>query len=101
MDRLEKLAAVAKALSDINRLKVLAFIDRYKEVCVCEVSDTLGFSQPLTSKYLKQLKDVGIVKSRKSGKWSIFSIADNHLIQPFLKELKNIELPNIKKCARC
>ncbi|BCD60376.1 MULTISPECIES: helix-turn-helix transcriptional regulator [unclassified Nitratiruptor] len=101
MDRLEKLAIVAKGLSDINRLKVVAFIDRYKEVCVCEVSDTLGFSQPLTSKYLKQLKDAGIVKSRKSGKWSIFSIADNYLIQPFLEELRKVEIPNIKKCIRC
>ncbi|BAF70019.1 ArsR/SmtB family transcription factor [Nitratiruptor sp. SB155-2] len=101
MDRLEKLATIAKALSDINRLKVVAFIDRNKEVCVCEVSDTLGFSQPLTSKYLKQLKEAGILRSKKMGKWSIFSLADNQIIQPFIEELREIELPQIKKCSRC
>lgn len=65
MDRLVK---VAKALADKNRLKVLAFIDKNKEVCVCEVSQSLGFSQPLSSKYLKQLKEAGIIDSKKQGK---------------------------------
>ena len=97
MDRLVK---IAKALADQNRLKVLAFIDRYKEVCVCEVSDSLGFSQPLTSKYLRQLKEAGLITSRKEGKWSIFSIVPNPLVKPFLKELRKIELPNIIKCKK-
>ncbi len=97
MDRLVK---IAKALADENRLKVLAFIDRHKEVCVCEVSDSLGFSQPLTSKYLRQLKEAGLISSRKEGKWSIFSLRPNPLIEPFLKELRKVELPTIIKCKK-
>ena len=98
MDRLVK---VAKALADQNRLKVLAFIDKNREVCVCEVSQSLGFSQPLSSKYLKQLKEAGIIDSKKQGKWSIFFIKENELVKPFLNELRKIKLPEIKKCLKC
>ena len=50
---LEELVRVAKALADGKRLEVLALIAQNRDVCVCEVSDTLGISQPLASKYLK------------------------------------------------
>ncbi|WP_281950929.1 ArsR/SmtB family transcription factor [Nitrosophilus kaiyonis] len=99
---MKKLVKVAKALGDENRLKVLAFIEKNKEVCVCEVSESLGFSQPLSSKYLKQLKEAGIIDSKKVGKWSIYFIKEeNPLIKPFLEELKKVKLPDIKKCLKC
>lgn len=98
---MDRLVQVAKALADSNRLKVLAFIAQNKEVCVCEVSQTLGYSQPLASKYLKQLKVAGIIKSQRSGKWSIYSLDDTKLIEPFLDELQKIALPKIQKCPRC
>jgi len=98
--KLNRLIKIAKALSDKNRLKVLAFIDKNREVCVCEVAESLGYSQPLASKYLKQLKEAGIIDSKKEGRWSIFFIRENEFIKPFLKKLKNIKLPNIKKCGR-
>jgi len=99
---LKKLAKIAKVLGDENRLKVLALIDREKEVCVCEVSDTLNISQPLASKYLKQLKDAGIIDSEKRGKWSIYFIkSDEIIVDAFLKELRKYSLPDIKKCERC
>ena len=99
---MKKLAKIAKVLGDENRLKVLALIDREKEVCVCEVSDTLNISQPLASKYLKQLKDAGIIDSEKRGKWSIYFIkSDEIIVDAFLKELRKYSLPDIKKCERC
>ena len=98
---MQRLVRVAKALADENRLRVLAFIQKYNEVCVCEVSESLGYSQPLSSKYLKQLKEAGLIGSKKEGKWSIFFIKDEPLIKPFLNELKDIDLPQIKRCMRC
>ena len=98
---MQRLVKVAKALADENRLRVLAFIQKYKEVCVCEVSESLGYSQPLSSKYLKQLREAAIIESKKEGKWSIFFIKESELIKPFLQELHKIELPSIKRCLRC
>ena len=99
---MEKLVKIAKALSDENRLKVFALIDKNREVCVCEVSESLGYSQPLASKYLKQLKEAGIIDSEKRGRWSIYFINSNEVIvKAFLKELKKYKLPDIKKCEKC
>lgn len=94
------LVKVAKALADENRLKVLAFIQKNGKVCVCEVSESLGYSQPLSSKYLKQLKEAGLIESKKEGKWSIFLIKDEPLSKPFLDELQKVELPAIKRCLK-
>lgn len=98
---LEKLVRVAKALADEKRLEVLALIAQQGDVCVCEVSDTLDISQPLASKYLKQLRDAGIVQVSKQGRWSIYSLGDTTLIEPFLERLRNYPLPPIRRCARC
>ncbi len=77
-------------------------IDREKEVCVCEVSDTLNISQPLASKYLKQLKDAGIIDSEKRGKWNIYFIKfDEIIVDAFLKVLRKYSLSDIKKCEKC
>ena len=98
---MEELVRVAKALADKKRLEVLALITQNRDVCVCEVSDTLGISQPLASKYLKQLRDAGIVRVTRQGKWSIYSLGDTTLIEPFLKRLRTLSLPPLYRCARC
>jgi ArsR family transcriptional regulator len=98
---LEELVKVSKALSDENRLKVLALILQNEDVCVCEVSATLGFSQPLASKYLKQLKEAGLVQSKKVGRWSIFFAVEHPLAHPFYERLKKMELPKVVRCSRC
>jgi len=98
---LEELVRVAKALADAKRLEVLALIAQNRDVCVCEVTDTLGISQPLASKYLKQLRDAGIVQVSKQGRWSIYSLGDTTLIEPFLERLRNYPLPPIRRCSRC
>ncbi len=92
---------MAKALADEKRLEVLALITQNQNVCVCEVSNTLGISQPLASKYLKQLRNAGIVEVTKKGKWSIYSLGDTALIEPFLKCLRTLSLPPLCRCARC
>lgn len=92
---------MAKALADEKRLEVLALITQNQNVCVCEVSNTLGISQPLASKYLKQLRNAGIVEVTKKGKWSIYSLGDTALIEPFLKRLRTLSLPPLYRCARC
>ena len=73
---MEKLVQIAKAFSDTNRILIVALILRDKEVCVCEICDTLELSQPLVSRHLKQLKEAHIVQSHKEGKWQIYTAVD-------------------------
>ena len=73
---MENIVAIAKVLSDINRIKILGLLLRNKELCVCEFCDTLNLSQPLVSRHLKQIKASGMINSKQEGKWVIYSLSN-------------------------
>ncbi|MET3618373.1 ArsR family transcriptional regulator [Peptoniphilus olsenii] len=66
-------ALICKNLADSNRLKILKMISK-KEKCACELLDNMDISQPTLSYHMKLLNECGIVKTRKEGKWSYYSI---------------------------
>lgn len=43
-------------------------------MCVCELEDRLGMSQPAISHHLRALKKAGLISGRKSGKWTYYSL---------------------------
>lgn len=73
----EEITLLAKAMSDENRVKIVALIQREGGLCVCEICDTLELSQPLVSRHLKQLKAADILASDREGKWIIYNIVNN------------------------
>jgi len=97
---MEKLVQTAKILSDINRVKMLGLMQREKELCVCEICDTLKLSQPLVSRHLKQMREADIVQTRQSGKWIIYSLRENETINCFLAAIKEeiVQLPKTISC---
>ena len=98
---MEKLVQKAKILSDINRIKILGLMQREKELCVCEICDTLGLSQPLVSRHLKGMREADIVQTKQSGKWMLYSLREDTIINSILdtidKEIEN--LPKIVSCS--
>lgn len=68
-------AQVFHALSASDRLEILEFL-RDGEKCVCEIFPHLSLIQPVVSRHLKILKDVGIIRCRKDGTKRIYSIVD-------------------------
>ena len=64
---------VYKALADESRLRVLNLLLE-RECCVCEVMQVLAISQSKASRILSALYDVGFLKLRKDGLWSLYSI---------------------------
>jgi DNA-binding transcriptional ArsR family regulator len=65
---LDRFTAVVKAISDPNRVRVLAAL-RGRELCVCQIVELLGLAGSTVSKHLFLLKQAGLVGSRKQGKW--------------------------------
>jgi len=61
------------ALADQTRLRLLNLMRR-DEVCVCFFTEALGESQPKISRHLAYLRNSGLVKSRREGKWMHYSI---------------------------
>ena len=61
------------ALSDETRLEVIELL-RKGERCVCELTDTLDAAQSRLSFHLRVLKDAGIVRDRKDGRWVYYEL---------------------------
>ena len=56
------------ALSDETRLEIIDML-RSGERCVCDLTEALDAAQSRLSFHLKVLKDAGIVRDRKDGRW--------------------------------
>lgn len=63
---LDSLSSLLKIVGEQSRLQILCIL-RQGEHCVCEILDYLDLSQSLISHHLKDLKEAGIVKSKKNG----------------------------------
>ncbi len=63
------------ALADRTRLRLLNLM-RDEEVCVCFFTEVLGDSQPKISRHLAYLRNAGLVKARREGKWMHYSIVE-------------------------
>ena len=70
---MKELTKIFKTLSDESRLRVLNLLME-RECCVCEVMQVLDISQSKASRILSALYDVGFLRLRKDGLWSLYSI---------------------------
>ena len=73
MESIELMAKQLKAVSDPNRLKLLACLKK-SEVCACDFVDVLHISQPAVSQHLKKLKEAGIIVERSVRNMEALSI---------------------------
>lgn len=71
----EATAEVFRALADPARVRVLNLLATSDEpVCVCNLIEPLGLSQPTVSHHLRKLVDAGLLDREQRGKWAYFSI---------------------------
>ncbi len=81
--RMQELLSIFKALSDETRLKMLKIFGK-GEICVCDLVSVLDMSQPKISFHLNVLKEAGLIRDRKQGKWVHYSINDMDVFRRFL-----------------
>jgi ArsR family transcriptional regulator len=62
-----------RALADETRLAIVELLCG-GERCVCELTEALGAGQSLLSFHLKCLKECGIVRDRKEGRWVYYCL---------------------------
>jgi ArsR family transcriptional regulator len=88
---MERLVALGRALSDPIRVRMLGMMadgrgccdfsdsgvpaDEGEEgICVCEFEGVFGMGQSKVSYHMRKLKDAGLVREERRGKWSFYSI---------------------------
>jgi ArsR family transcriptional regulator len=104
-----KLTALGSALSDPIRVRMLNLLvaatvegrgccglpdlsvpadaeEKGVGVCVCEFEQYFGMGQSKVSYHLRKLKDAGLVREEKRGKWSFYSL-DREAATQLTKEL--------------
>jgi ArsR family transcriptional regulator len=93
-DDTARLIAVAKALSDPIRVRMLQMMAEGRSccelpdprsrnvpgksepqgICVCEFQEQVGLGQSKTSYHLRVLKEAGLIIEETRGKWSFYSL---------------------------
>lgn len=86
---MEDLETIFKALADKNRLRILKLLEK-KKLCVCELAEILGITQPSVSGHLQKLKDAGIIGEEKESYWKnyFFTGSQNPYIGALLGNLR-------------
>lgn len=91
------------AINDETRLKIMAFLDIHKKLCVCEICESFDMIQSRISRHLKILKDAELLISSRDGAYIFYEINyKNNYTQSIVRLLQNtkINLPQLKQ-ARC
>lgn len=87
---ISEISTFFKILGDNTRVKILFALD-YNEMCVCDIANVLNMTKSSISHQLSYLKDLNIVKSRKSGKEVYYSLDDEHVKEVFEVAISHIE----------
>jgi ArsR family transcriptional regulator, arsenate/arsenite/antimonite-responsive transcriptional repressor len=87
----DRLVALGRALSDPIRVRMLSMMadgrsccdfsasgvpaaEGDEGICVCEFEEHFGMGQSKVSYHMKKLKDAGLVREERRGKWSFYSL---------------------------
>jgi ArsR family transcriptional regulator len=99
---LKKAAELFHALSDETRL---ALLERLKggEHCVCELTDAMKAGQSRLSFHLRVLKDAGLLKDRREGRWMYYSLNPDALneVESLVDTLKQAAKSAVSKGKCC
>jgi ArsR family transcriptional regulator len=68
-----KLAKAFKALSDPKRVKIVDLLSQ-GEMCGCRLLKDFDITQPTLAHDMKVLKEAGVVKSRREGQKTMYSL---------------------------
>ena len=87
----ERLVALGRALSDPIRVRMLSMMadgrgccdfsasgvpaeEGEEGICVCEFEEHFGMGQSKVSYHMRKLKDAGLVREERRGKWAFYSL---------------------------
>jgi ArsR family transcriptional regulator len=77
-DEAETTASVFKALGDAHRVRIVNLLATAQHaVCVCDLTDFLGLSQPTVSHHLRKLVDAGLLDREQRGVWAFYSLRED------------------------
>ncbi|MCL4424553.1 MAG: metalloregulator ArsR/SmtB family transcription factor [Firmicutes bacterium] len=99
---LESLVEVFKTFGDLTRLKIIKLL-MIREMCVGDLAEILGVSQPTVSQHLRRLKQAGLARERRDGQLIYYQV-DWKAVATFREEcrefLEEVSLEAISAMAK-
>ncbi len=95
-DSFQTIAAVFKQLSDGSRVRIFWLLCHCEE-CVANLSALVDMSSPAVSHHLRQLKDSGLLVSRRQGKEVYYRASDteqSRLLHMMIEQALEISCPD-------
>ncbi|PIQ21166.1 MAG: transcriptional regulator [Cytophagales bacterium CG18_big_fil_WC_8_21_14_2_50_42_9] len=75
---LKQVEKIAKALGDINRLKILQYMHQHEGRIECmEICNIIDLAQPSISHHIKKLTEAGLIEPQKEGRYYIYTLNQN------------------------
>ena len=78
-DDLAQVSSLLGLMADPTRLRIVAALDTV-ELCVCDLSATIGISESAVSHQLRQMRDLDVVRARRDGRRVFYSLNDEHVM---------------------
>ena len=88
-----------QAIAEPTRARIVALLG-HGEHCVCDVGDTLALSPALVSHHLRALRDSGLLRERRSGRWVYYSL-DLDGLERLRAAVTNLLTPTDEIAAAC
>jgi DNA-binding transcriptional ArsR family regulator len=85
-----KLAELFSSLSDASRIRIIAQL-MDGEMSVRALADGLGMTESAVSHQLRGLRQMHLVRARKSGRQVFYSIDDDHVARLFTLGLDHVQ----------
>ena len=77
-DQIDAIADFFYVLSDKTRLKIINILES-GDLCVGHIAETLGMTQSAVSHQLAIMKRLNLIKAKKDGRNTIYSLSDEHI----------------------
>ena len=76
---IDQLSEIFRLLSDPNRLRLLVSLAEAGELCVSDLAAAAAMSESSVSHALRLMRAHRVVKVRRSGRMSFYSLSDAHV----------------------
>lgn len=84
------LASTFQALGDASRVQIVWALSK-GEHSVGEIAELLEMSQPAVSHHLRMLRNLRLVKVRRDGRTSHYSLDDDHITRLLHEGIEHVE----------
>ena len=78
-ETMDSIAELFKGFADPTRVHILSLLMGKEELCVTQIAEEVEISQSAVSHQLRLLKQMHLIKFRRDGKNSLYSLADEHV----------------------